>query len=80
MAWSMGVRCEDYLALRLVLCQTHCSTADVLRAKLVCAYRALGGAPRHSFCQEEISTALQMKRNVALGVGGESFSVGAVVP
>lgn len=63
----------------LVLCQTQYSTAQVLRAKLVCAYKGLGGVPQSSFCQDLISTALQTQRSATLGVAGKSFSVGASV-
>lgn len=68
-----------FSALLLVLCQTQYSTAEVLRAKLVCAYRGLGGAPQRSCCQDQISTPLQTKRSVALGVPRKSLSIGALV-
>lgn len=78
-AWRMEIGWEAYLVVLLVLRQTRYSTAQVLRAKLVCAYEGFEGVPQHSFCQDLISTALQTKRSAALGVAGKSFSVGALV-
>lgn len=68
-----------FSAVLLVLCQTQYSIDEVLRAKLVDAYRGLGGAPQHCDFQDQISTPLQTKRSVALGVAGKSLSRGVLV-
>lgn len=86
--WLGGLGFDRWKSGEGIIWPLFCSTFGIvpnsvlyskLRAKLVDAYRGLGGAPQHCDFQDQISIPLQTKRSVALGVAGKSLSLGVLV-